>query len=159
MYPILTDSLYLLHHVMFYLLAHTWRQRSKSVWQMTDGTCASTCSLFSVCRHISPTPPAQTCCTLLIWTRNMNRCDTGNLSTRPRAMFGQNRATQLSLKLKSSLGGLTEVFCRRPQRNHLLYVWSTKASKENSFFFFFPALSLTQKQKRHKNEPIVCQVM
>lgn len=146
MYLFLTDSLSLLHHIhTYYLLAHTWRQRSKSSWQTTDATCASACFLFSVCRHI-PLPPTQTCCSLLIWTRNMNRCDMGNLSTWPRATFGQNRATQLSLKLKSSLGGLTGGFCRQPQRNHLHL--KHKGFKAKLFLSpFFPALSLTQTKK------------
>lgn len=109
------------------LLAHTSRQRRTSVWQMTD---ALAFSFLCVATFISP---AQTCCIVLIWTRNMNRCDMGNLSTWPRAMFGQSWAAELSLKLKSSSGGLTEAFVGNPKG--IICVWSTMASKQNFLFF------------------------
>lgn len=62
----------------------------------------------------------------------MTRCDMGNFSTCPEALDGQNRASQLSLKLKSSSQQLTEVFVGDPKESsHFL---GTSVLKPNSLF-------------------------
>lgn len=73
---------------------------------------------------------AWTRCTVLIQSRNMNRCDMGNLFTWPRAVVGQNWAAPLSLELKSSSQRLTEVSVGDPKE--ITHVLRTMAPKPNS---------------------------
>lgn len=74
--------------------------------------------------------PVWTCCTVLIQSRNMNRCDVGNLSALPGAVVGQKWAAQLSLKSKSSPERLIRVFVGKPKA--VAYFLNTMASKPNS---------------------------
>lgn len=82
---------------------------------------------------------------MLIQSRNMNRCDMGNLSTWPGAVVGQKRAAQLSLKLKSS----PEWLCRWPQRSHLFFKHGGFKVKFSSFSLS-PSISLCLSEIRKK---------
>lgn len=86
--------------------------------------------LFPFLSAVTFISPVWTCCTVLIQSRNMNRCDVGNLSIWPGAVVGQKWAAQLSLKLKSNPERLAWLFVGDPKG--VAYFSNTMASKPNS---------------------------